>query len=94
MRTLRQQCFRIRGGVLDTVVRFVEHCREVVRTVLLQPGVTGVAHNREQPGAARLAMKTVKEFPGPYIRFLDHPFGVMRIPRQPACQIVRRIQMR
>jgi hypothetical protein len=76
------------------VVRFVEHCRQLVRTVVLQPGVAGMAHDREQPGAALPTVQAAKEFPGPYLRFLDHLFGVMRIPRQPACQIVRRIQMR
>src|SRR5262249_47695598 len=65
-----------------------------VRTVVLEPGVTGMAHDREQPGAALPTVKAAKEFPGAHVRLLDHLFRIVVIPGPPACQMVRRIQRR
>jgi hypothetical protein len=39
----------------------VEHGCYVMRTILLKPGVTGVANNREQPGATIYAAESVKK---------------------------------
>src|SRR6266511_1645470 len=73
---------------------FVEFRGAVLRAIVLQPGITGVAHNGEEPGAAIPPMKPAKEFQGAHVRLLHHIFRVMVIPRQPARHIVRRRQMR
>ena len=50
----------------------------------MKPGITGVAHNREQPGAAIHAVKGAKESKSAQVRLLNHIFCIMLIARQPA----------
>ena len=65
-----------------------------MRAILLQPGVTGVAHDREQPGATIHATETIKKLKSTQVRLLNHIFSVMIIARQPASQIVCGAHMR
>ena len=73
---------------------FVEHRRGFLRPVLLQPGVTSIAHNRQQPGASVSAVEAVKKSERAQVRLLHHVFRILVIARQPARQVVSRIQMR
>ena len=72
----------------------VERRRQRMPAMALQPGITGMADDREQPGAALSAMKPVKKGQGPHIRLLHDIFRIMIIPRQPARHIVGRREMR
>src|SRR5215510_10179545 len=62
--------------------------------VVLQPGVTGPTHDGQEPGTARPAMKTVKEFPRPHVGFLHDIFRVLVMTRQPAGQVIGGVEMR
>lgn len=52
--------------------------RQFGRTVMLHPGVTGVANDREHPGTAVATVKAAEVFMSAQVSFLDprlgHPF--------------------
>lgn len=53
-----------------------------------------MAHDSEQPRAAIATTETIKESKRTQTSFLHHILRVVLIPRQPTCQIVRRVQVR
>ena len=67
--------------------------REFVRAIVAQPGVTGVADNREQPGAAIPAIEAAEKLKRAQAGLLNHVFRVLVIAGQPAGQVVGRIEM-
>src|SRR5436190_2153246 len=62
--------------------------------VALEPRVIRIAHDAEQPCAAVLAFEAVEEAEGAQKRFLRHVLGIALIARQPAREVVGRIQVR
>src|SRR5262249_2811463 len=61
--------------------------------VALEPGVIGVAHDPEQPGAAVVAVEAVDEFEGPEARLLHHVLGVALVAREPAGEVIGRVEV-
>src|SRR5207249_6930616 len=63
------------------------------RSIGAQPRPAGVAHDREQP-RPRLAAQAVEMAVGAQHRFLEHVLGVVVVAREPAREVVRRVEMR
>src|SRR4051812_2077564 len=77
----------------------VEGClveRDAARRYLvaLEPRVIRIAHDAEEPCAAVLAFEAVEEAERAQKRFLRHVLGIALIARQPAREVVGRIQVR
>src|SRR5579871_1943697 len=62
--------------------------------MLAQPAIAGVAHDRQQPGAAIPALKSGVESQGAQAGFLYDIFRILVVACQPARQIVGGVQMR
>src|SRR5713226_6310624 len=72
------------GGAVDLFIEL----RRLVLSLLPEPGVAGVAHNGEQPGAAVPAPKPFKKTQGAEIGLLHQVFRIVLVAGQPARQIV------
>src|SRR4051812_13798854 len=82
-----------------TIRARVEGClveRDAARRYLvaLEPRVIRIADDAEEPCAAVLAFEAVEEAERAQKRFLRHVLGIALIARQPAREVVRRVQMR
>ena len=64
------------------------------RTVLAQPGISGVAHDAQQPGAGTAAGVSSDGAEGAQRRILHHVFGISAIARQPTRQPIGVVDMR
>jgi hypothetical protein len=73
---------------------FVKRTYRLMRPILPQPRLAGVAHDRQQPDSTVAAAKTVKKFKRAQAGLLSHVFRIMLIAGQPAGQIVRGVEMR
>src|SRR5258706_465399 len=78
------------GNELDKTV--LEPYR-VRGTVVLQPGDEGVAHDGEKP-RPRLAAQAVEEAVGAQHRLLHYVLRVVIVARQPAREVIGRVEMR
>ncbi len=78
-----------RLGIRDSIRGIlVESSRELLRAVLLQPGVPGIPYDGQQPGATVTSPKSVKEPECPQTGLLDHILRIRRIANKPTSQIV------
>src|SRR6266404_3827221 len=73
---------------------FIKFRGQVGSAIFLQPGVTGIADNLQEPGARVDSMKTCDKSERPHHRLLRHVFGVCAAAQQPTRQIERGILMR
>jgi hypothetical protein len=64
------------------------------RAILVQPRVARIAHDREQPRPHVSALVAIEKSKRAQKSFLRHILRVLFVPRQPAREIVRRVQMR
>src|SRR5579862_2181233 len=88
------RCFHIRWRRILPVHPLVELFAQRRRPVLLQKRIARIAHNLQQPGTRIPTLKPAKELVRPQASLLHHIFRIMRVPDEPARQIVSRIQMR
>jgi len=71
----------------------VERGIERLPPLLVEPGVTGVPHDGEQPGPAILPTKPIKGLERPQVGVLHHIFRILRITHYPPRQIVSGVEM-
>src|SRR5438128_2673050 len=90
----KQELLRAGCLVCGRVNVLIEYRRRLATAVLLEPGETSVANDRQQPSSPRVAMKASKELDRPQGRFLDDVLGVVIVAGQPAREVIGRIQMR
>src|SRR5262249_20696379 len=75
-------------------VRFIDRLSELSSPISLQPRVTSVANNREQPGSALATAIATEKPESSQICLLHGIFGILIVVHQPARQIVSGRQMR
>jgi hypothetical protein len=73
---------------------FVEKGGRVISSILVQPGVAGIANNLEEPSARIAAVKTVKKLEGTQVGLLYHVLRIFGIAGYPTRQVVGGVQMR
>src|SRR4029077_17043702 len=61
--------------------------------VALEPGVVGVAHDPEQPGAPVVAVEALDELEGPQAGLLPHVLRIAPVAREPACEVIGRVEV-
>ena len=62
--------------------------------ILARPGNEAVAHDCQQPDPNVAVLEGVEIAIRPQIGLLRHVLGIRRVAGQPACQVVRRVEMR
>src|ERR1700732_1759155 len=73
---------------------FVKFRRRVLRTILMQPGIAGVADDLEHPGADIPPSEATEKSEGPHEGFLHHVLRILVVAGQPARQVISGIEMR
>jgi hypothetical protein len=59
----------------------------------VQPRVARIPHDRQEPRPHIAALVSVEKTEGAEARFLRHVLRIMIVPRQPAREVVRSVQM-
>src|SRR5438552_915480 len=88
VRTSEQQGFRITAAVLGDMCFFIESRGEFVLPVFLQPRITRIPDDPQQPRAPVIAAETVKRLQRTQIGVLYQVLRIGSIAGQPARQVV------
>ena len=64
-----------------------------MRLVVVEPGVTGVSHDPQQPGAPGFSLKAIEILIRAHIRLLDHVLGILFVAREPASEVIRGVEV-
>ena len=72
---------------------FIEFCHQSRWSILLQPGVAGVADNLQQPGPRVASVKTVEKSVGAQHGLLDYILRIGTVSQQPPSKIGGAVQM-
>ncbi len=73
---------------------FVEHFIRTGRPILVQPGVASISHDREEPCPHVATLVAVEKTERAQAGFLRNVLRVLIVPRQPAREVVRSVQVR
>jgi hypothetical protein len=73
---------------------FVELGHQFRRSVLFEPGVTGIANNLQEPSPGITPVKAIEKAVGTQHRLLYNIFGVGPVSQYPPGQIDGAVQMR
>lgn len=86
----RLRLFGIRG---DFEQVFVERQSRLVRLVVVEPRVTRVSHDSQQPGPPGVSFKAIEILIRAQIRLLDHVLGILFVAREPASEVIRGVEV-
>jgi len=88
-----EEFFGVHGVGLDTVNLLVERRQRAASPRLLEPGVAGIADDRQQPSTAVLPVEPAGGFQGAQVGLLHQVLRVVVVLSQPARKIERGTQV-